>query len=131
MAVLICSRVKKGEGTVQASKAFPSLLIVLMGTIDCVTTIIGIVYFGAVERNPFMSNVMSASLAGFTLLKMGTTFVVGLIFYHADSLLMKTPNKDTKVFVWTKRFLKVSCVGVIVFLSIVVLNNLIVLVNFA
>lgn len=113
----------------QATKVFPSLLIVVMGSIDCVTTIIGILYFGAVERNPFMSNVLSASLAGFTLLKMATTFVVGLIFYHADKILMKTPDKNTKVFVWTKRLLKVSLAGVIAFLGIVVLNNVLVLIN--
>lgn len=115
----------------QTSKAFTSLLIVLLGTIDCITTIVGIVYFGAAEQNPVMSGVVSSSLGIFTLLKMGTTLVIGLIFYQADKILMKTPDKNSKGFVWTNRLLKTSFVGVAAFFSIVVLNNIIVLMNAA
>jgi hypothetical protein len=114
---------------VQTSKAFPSLLIVLLGTIDCATTIIGILYFGAVEQNPVMSGVVGASLGAFTMLKMGTTLAVGLIFFQVDKILMKTPDKNSKSFIWTNRLLKVSLVGVGAFFSIVVLNNIIVLMN--
>ena len=113
----------------QRTKAFPSLLVVLMGTLDCVTTIIGILYFGAVESNPLMANVASASLAGFTLVKMVTTLVIGALFYQTDKLLMRTPNQTTRMFVWTKRFLKASTLGVIAFLIVVVSNNVLVLLS--
>jgi hypothetical protein len=114
---------------VQTGKAFPGLLIVLLGTLDCATTLIGIAYFGASEQNPVMSSVVGASLGAFTLVKIGTTLVVGLIFYQADSLLMKTPDKNSQSFIWTRKILKVSLVSVIAFFSVVVLNNIIVLMN--
>ena len=113
----------------QRTIAFPSVLIVLMGTIDCVTTIIGMLYFGAVEVNPLMAGVASTSLAAFTLVKMITTLVIGLIFYQTDRFLKNSVDKTGKMFVWANRFLKVSCLGVIVFLGVVISNNIYVLLS--
>jgi hypothetical protein len=113
----------------QVTKAFPSLLIVVLGTLDCVTTVIGILYFGAVEQNPFMANVASASLGAFTLVKMATTLVIGAIFYQTDKILLRTTDQNSRMFVWARRFLKVSWIGVLVFLAVVVSNNLLVLMN--
>jgi len=100
-----------------------------MGFLDCMTTVIGTIRYGAVELNPIMSGLMSANIFAFVILKLATTFSVCLIFIQAEKLLMKTGNKNTRVFTWTKRFLKLAMAGVIVFLGLVVANNIIVLCN--
>ncbi len=108
---------------------FPSLMLMLMGSMDCLTTVIGIAYFGAIECNPLMSGIISINLPAFVALKLITTAVVCLIFIQAEKILMKTQNKNTRAFATTKRILRVAFVGTIAFLAIVVTNNLIVLVT--
>ena len=108
-------------------RAYPTLLLVLMGSLDCVTTVIGILYFGAVELNPLLSGIVSTDIAGFVVLKLATTIFVCLIFIEAEKILMHTANRKTRTFAWTKNLLKVSTAGVIIFLGVVVANNFIVL----
>ena len=100
-----------------------------MGSMDCLTTVIGIAYFGAVECNPFLAGVVSSNIAAFVFLKMVTTVFVGLLFIQADKILMRTQDKTTKTFTWTHRLLKAAYVGIVAFLVVVVVNNLFVLVT--
>lgn len=109
------------------TNGFPGLMLMLMGSIDCLTTVIGIVYFGAIECNPLMSSIISTNLPAFVALKLVTTAVVCLIFIQAEKILMKTQDKNTKAFVAAKKILQTAFVGTIAFLAIVVANNLIVL----
>jgi hypothetical protein len=111
------------------TRAYPMFLIVLMGSMDCLTTVIGILFFGAVELNPFIAGVVSTNLPAFVVLKLSTTIFVCLVFIQAEKVLMKTPNKATKSFNYTHKLLKLTYVGVIAFLAIVVFNNLIALAN--
>ena len=106
---------------------FPSLLLVFIGSMDCLTTVIGILYFGAVESNPFMAGMLNANLPAFIALKLTTTVFVSVIFIQAEKILMRTRDKSCRAFVWTKRILVAAYVGIIVFLVIVVTNNLMVL----
>jgi hypothetical protein len=108
-------------------RTYPTLLLALMGSMDCITTVIGILYFGAVELNPLIAGVVSTNLPAFVILKLTTTIFVCLIFVQAEKILMKTQNKTTKAFAWTHRLLKVAYAGVIVFLVVVVVNNAVVL----
>lgn len=111
----------------QRIKAVPSLLLVFMGSMDLVTTVIGIIYFGAVECNPFLAGMVSTNLPAFIVLKVVTTVFVGLIFYQADKILMKTQNKESRAFKWTRHLLKAAYIGIVIFLVIVVANNITVL----
>jgi hypothetical protein len=111
------------------ARNYPSVLLVLMGSMDCLTTVVGILYFGAVELNPVLSGVVSTNIAAFVVLKLTTTVFVSLIFIQAEKILMKANNKATRAFRWTHRLLKAAYAGVIVFLVVVVANNLIVLLN--
>jgi hypothetical protein len=123
---------KAGEGErsmYMKVRAYPTLLLVLMGSMDCVTTVLGIVYFGAVELNPFIAGVVSSNIGAFIILKLTTTVFVCLIFIQAEKILMKTRDKTTKAFTWTKKLLKYANLGVIVFLVIVVINNATILVT--
>jgi hypothetical protein len=105
----------------------PSLLIVLMGTIDCVTTAIGVLYFGAKELNPFMAGIVSTDIGAFLAVKITATTLVALSYILANKILSKTQNKSGKSFNISNKMLKVGYCGIIVFLFIVVANNLMIL----
>lgn len=107
--------------------SYPTLLLAFMGSMDCLTTVIGILYFGAVELNPFIAGVVSTNILAFVILKITTTLFVCLIFAQAEKILMRTENKNCKAFTFMNILLKVSYVGVILFLVVVVVNNLMVL----
>jgi 4-hydroxybenzoate polyprenyltransferase len=103
-------------------KTAPSLLI-LMGSLDWLTTIVGIVCFGAVEGNPFLAGLASTNLPVFTAIKLGTAVFVGFLFYRADKTLNQAENKSSKGFKRTRLLLKVAFLASAVFLLFAVLNN--------
>ena len=100
-----------------------------MGSMDWLTTIIGIVYFGAVEGNPFIADITQTSLPVFTVLKLSTTVMVGLLFYKAEKTLLGTPDKSTWSFKCARIVLRVAYVVATVILLFAILNNLIVVVS--
>ena len=55
------------------SDVFPSFILVLLGSFDCLTTAVGVLYFGAAEWNPFMRSILSTSIAAFLALKISAT----------------------------------------------------------
>ena len=109
------------------AKAYSPLLVVLFGSLDCITTVIGILFFGAVELNPFLVSMVSTNLLAFIVLKSVTTVFVGLIFYKADKILKTTQNKSSRAFTVTHYLLRAAYVGIVAFLIIVVSNNILVL----
>jgi hypothetical protein len=107
-------------------KAVPSLALVLVGSMDCLTTIIGIACFGAVESNPFIAGIAGTSLTAFTVIKLSTTMVMGLLFYQGERMLLGTQDKTSRSFQCTRIMLRGACIAATVFLLIAVVNNLIV-----
>jgi hypothetical protein len=101
------------------------LAIVLIGSMDWLTTTIGVLYFGAVERNPFLAGITMTSMSAFAVIKLAATVFAGLLFYQAEKTLMKVQEKKSKAFVRTSYVLRGAYTAVIVFLLITVLNNII------
>jgi hypothetical protein len=97
-----------------------------MGSMDWLTTIIGILYFGAVEGNPFIADITRTSIPEFTAIKLSTTVFVGLLFCIADRILLRTQDKNSRSFRFTRLTLRGAYIAATVFLLIAVLNNLIV-----
>ena len=96
---------------------------------DWLTTIIGIVYFGAVESNPFLAEITRTSLPAFTAIKLSTTVIVGLLFYKAEKTLLRTSDKNTRSFKCARVILRSAYIIATVLLLVAVLNNLIVVVK--
>ena len=96
---------------------------------DWLTTIIGIVYFGAVESNPFLSDITGTSLPVFSVVKLSTTIIVGLLFYKAEKTLLGTPDKSTRSFKCSRLILRTAYIIATLLLLFAVLNNLIVVAN--
>jgi hypothetical protein len=111
------------------SEVFPSLILVLMGSMDCLTTVIGVLYFGAAELNPFMTGIVSTSIVAFLALKISATFLIGFTYILAKRTLNKTPDKESKYFKYSNGLMKGVYAGLMVFLIIVVINNLTVLLS--
>jgi hypothetical protein len=109
------------------SEVFPSFILILMGSIDCLTTVIGVLYFGAVELNPLMAGIVSTNIAVFLALKISATFLIGFTYILAKRSLNKTLNKECKSFKYLNRLIKVTYTGLMVFLFIIIVNNLTIL----
>jgi membrane protein DedA with SNARE-associated domain len=94
---------------------------------DCLTTVIGVLYFGAIESNPLIAGVASYSLPAFVVLKMTATLFSCLIFVQAEKILMQSKDKSSSSISRTQTFLRVARGAVVAFLFVVVANNVLVL----
>jgi len=109
------------------SDVFPSFILILMGSIDCLTTIIGVLYFGAAELNPLMSGIVHTNILAFLTLKISATFLIGFTYILAKRTLNKTLNKESKSYKYSNRLMKVAYTCLMIFLFIVIVNNLTIL----
>jgi hypothetical protein len=107
--------------TLQANTT--SSLLVLMGSLDWLTTVVGIVYFGAAESNPLMSGLAMSNLPAFTIIKLGVAFFVGFLFYLANKFLNRTANQQSRNTNLVRLILNSAYVGSMVFMCFAVLNN--------
>ena len=105
----------------------PSLLLILMGSIDCLTTVIGVLYSGAKELNPLMAGIASTNIGVFLAVKIAATVLIAFTYILANWTLGKETNKGTKSFKYSYKFVKVAYAGIMIFMIIVVANNLLVL----
>ena len=117
--------IPRGEhgGHVTQVKTDPSLLV-LLGSLDWLTTIVGIVYFGAVEANPFLAELARSNLPVLTIVKLGTAIFVGFLFYQAERTLRRASNQNGKSFEVVRFTHRAACFSSIAFLLFAVLNNI-------
>jgi hypothetical protein len=96
---------------------------------DCLTTVIGTLYLGTVELNPLVSGLVSTNLPAFIIIKLTITAVAGLTFILAENTLMKTLDMNTKEFKISYNTLRIAFIGLMVFLVIVVVNNILAIIK--
>jgi len=108
-------------------RSVPSPVMVLSGTMDWLTTIIGIFFFGAVESNPFMAGFTGNGLFTFTVVKLSITFVVAFLFHKADRALLTDMNKKSRSFAFSRIILKGAYIMSTALLIAAVVNNVTVL----
>lgn len=106
----------------------PSCILILMGTIDCVTTVIGIGFRGAAELNPFLAGIVS-NIPAFMALKLSATLCIAGTYILANKILNGASDKTTKSFKYSSYGMKVAYAGLVLFLAIVVVNNFTVLLS--
>ena len=112
-------------------RTVPSLALFLAGAMDCLTTVIGISFFGAVEVNPILSNIARISIAAFIVTKLTSVSLVALMFHQANRALMSSPDKGTRTFKFASKTLKVSYAAATIVLLAAVINNIIVFAKLA
>jgi hypothetical protein len=120
-------RMEKASVYTIKSEVFPTAFLMVLGTIDCVTTVIGVLYSGAVELNPFMTRIVSTNIAAFMVVKLFATFLIGVTYMTAKIVLNKTQNKETRTFRYSKNIMKLAYSGLVVFFIMIVGNNFTVL----
>ena len=96
---------------------FTSLIIA--GSLDWLTTTIGIAFFGATELNPIMAGLTETNLIAFSVLKLAAIVVVALLFFKASHLA----NKPSIDMAFTKKFINAGYCTTFFALSALTLNN--------
>ena len=109
------------------TEAFLSFLLILMGSIDCLTTVIGFQYSKANELNPLMANILRANIGDFLVLKIGITIFTALTYILANRMIMAVRIKTGVPLEHTLKLVKVAYIGIVLFLVVVVTNNLLIL----
>ena len=66
------------------------LAIILLGLLDWLTTLIGILFLGSVEINPFLSGITRSSMFIFSLVKLSAVILAGCAFYKAEAIYEQT-----------------------------------------
>ena len=100
-----------------------------MGSMDCLTTVIGTLYFGTQELNPLIADLVYSNLPAFVVLKLTVSFCVGIVFVLAEKTLRGSKNQDDKSFRFAHNTLKAAYIGITIFLFMVVMNNVLVLIR--
>ena len=100
----------------------PLFFVIILGALDCITTLIGTQIFGAHELNPLLSGVVANTPNLFVIIKLGATIGVASIFAVADRMTTYGYGSQS---VWSKRIVEGGYVGIIIFLAITVMNNFI------
>lgn len=109
------------------SAVFPSFVFILMGAMDCLTTIVGIQSSSAVELNPLMASLVNTNVPAFFAVKMATTVFIGFTFIGTNILLNISFDRRSRYFTIFDRALKIACLSLIAFITVVVVNNLVIL----
>ena len=104
---------------------FFSSVLILMGSIDWLTTVVGISCFGAVEVNPLFAALTQMNIFVFSVVKLLIVVLIGGLFYKAGSC--KNVSIDCSSF--SERVLDSGYFASLVLLSFVVTNNAIAIVR--
>ena len=106
-------------------RAFPKPALVFAGSMDCFTTIIGILYFRAVESNPLLAIINSTNLPVYTAIKLSTVLFAALMFHQADKTLKKIQGGNSKSFTNMRYIARGAYMATTAFLLICAINNII------
>jgi len=115
---------KQGKYTLKKELALCFTLI-LIGFLDWLTTVLGLVYFGAVEVNPLFAGLTETNILAFSGVKLSVAVLVGLMFYKAY-MIEGTPRINSGL---EKRFIDSGCFISLIALTVVVTNNILAVVR--
>jgi hypothetical protein len=91
-----------------------------MGFLDWLTTIIGILYFGAIEINPLFAGMTKASILAYSGIKLSVVVLAGFLFYKADKIEKMLRGNSH----FGKRFLELGYFVSFMTLTLVVTSNI-------
>lgn len=101
------------------------LILILMGVLDWLTTILGVLYFGAVEINPLFAGIINSNILVYSGIKLAAAVLIGFLFYkgYAIEEALGINSHLGKVFLGSGYFASLLA------LTVVVANNIIVVVS--
>lgn len=95
--------------------------IMIMGFLDWLTTVTGVLFFGATEVNPLLSGITKSSMVLFSAVKLSAVVLAGFVFYKA-AVISTTPSTNWH---FATRFVDGGYSLTLLALTAVVVNNLI------
>ncbi|MEM3441244.1 MAG: DUF5658 family protein [Candidatus Bathyarchaeia archaeon] len=101
------------------------LILILLGILDWLTTLLGVHYLGALELNPLFASVVSSNVLVFSVIKLATAILIGLLFYkgYAAEETSGINSRLGKLFLGSGYFASLTT------LTATVTNNLIVVIS--
>ncbi len=93
--------------------------LIIVGTLDWLTTLVGVAFFGANETNPLIAGLTRSNMLLFSVVKLSAITVTGLLFYKAET---KT-KIACQISPFTKKFVNSGYAVCLFTLSFLVLNN--------
>jgi hypothetical protein len=63
--------------------------LILLGFLDWLITMVGVLFFGAQEINPLFAGLTQTNMVLFSVLKLSATFLVGFLFYQGGTMVGK------------------------------------------
>jgi hypothetical protein len=99
--------------------------LILMGSLDWLTTIIGILSFGAVEVNPLFSGITKTNLLAYSGIKLSMVALTGFLFYKLGNIEKMSASNSH----FGKRFVESGYSVTLMALTAVVTNNIIAVVK--
>ena len=77
--------------------------------------------------NPLLAGIVSTNIGAFLILKIAATLLIASSYFLATKTLKKAQNKTSRSFNYSSKFLRFAYAGILIFMVIVVANNLLVL----
>jgi hypothetical protein len=102
-----------------------SKILLLAGALDCLTTVVGVLFFGAEERNPLMSSIVTSNIPLFMAIKISATICIWLTYVLALKTLQTHPVNNRKY----TFLLKFAYGSIALFVVWAVINNIWVIVS--
>lgn len=123
--VVIKYRHEKMESHTLRHKNLPCLALVSMGCLDLLTTIIGILYLGAAELNPWFAEMTKTNLPAYAVIRLSLAIFPALLFYQIEKIFEKAEAGDEV----EKARLLINCAYFTsaVALAAIVANNIVVM----
>jgi hypothetical protein len=104
----------------------PGMLLILMGSLDCATTVVGTLYYGASEMNPMLSSVVG-NVPLFMALKLTATVFIAGTYILSAKILHTMKDKTARSYRFGSVAIKVIYMALVAFLVVVVANNVLVI----
>jgi len=95
--------------------------IVFLGVLDWLTTVSGVLFFGASEVNPLLTGLTQTNLLLFSIAKLFAVLLAGFAFYKAGALI-RISKADWH---FTNMFLNGSCSMTVLALTAIVTSNMV------
>ena len=89
---------------------------------------IGVTYLGAVEINPFFASLTKTNISAFTVIKLFSVILIGLLFFKAEKIYEKLKEKENHSF-YTRYLLDGSYFIALIVLIFTVTNNVLVVIK--
>ncbi len=118
--------VERAEGKSTFKKALAlCLVLILMGVIDWLTTVLGVLYFGAVEVNPLFASVINSNILAYSGIKLAAAVFIGFLFYKGYSIEKASEINSSlgKLFLGSGYFASLTA------LTVIVANNILVVIS--